>query len=601
MENDFKNGMLAMENKNYDDAIRYFSRCIDVNPENFEAFYQRGLAKSYIPKYVGDISIKDEIEDFTLAINLHPDYFDAYCGRGLAYSNLENYELAILDYSKAIEIQPSDASNYSHRAYLYIQSKKYSQAVIDLDYFIENEKSIEELMWAYEKRAFANLVSRNYSNAILDFNKILPNEKRSDYYLSRARAYFGLAKYKDAIIDFNAALKIDQEEQSARFFLNLIDEIRIVSNISGERTLPDFIQNCQFLLTDDDFENLYNEANECVKVYPSFYLGYIFRAFVYLERKEYYKLNLDINESIKLKPGNEFALKLYEGIPYHLQKIEILIITYEEKKQKNPSLGFFHKLFAPIISSKETITEPKSDTEIKPIIEWVDIPSGTFIMGSPLDEPERGYEPQCQVTLSAFKMSKYLITFEQFDLFCEATYRLKPIDEGWDETRGRGKRPVVYISWFDALEFAEWMGCRLPSGAEWEYACRAGTTTPFYTGENLTTSEANYNGNHPYNNNKKGENRKIALPVGSFPPNSWGLYDMHGNVWECCNDWCGEHPTTPQINPQGPSTGKYRMIRGGSFCNSAHSARSASIAGDYPYNHSENHGFRLVLIEKEIL
>lgn len=294
------------------------------------------------------------------------------------------------------------------------------------------------------------------------------------------------------------------------------------------------------------------------------------------------------------------ALKLYEAIPTNLQRIDNSTISKSQVQQKKHFKTFLSKLFTSNVSLKESNIECIERSK-KPIIEWVDIPSGTYIMGSPADEPERSYEPQCQVTINAFKMSKYEITFEQFDLFCEATSRLKPIDEGWDETRGRGKRPVVYISWFDALDFAEWMGCRLPTGAEWEYACRAGTTTPFYTGENLTTSEANYDGNYPYNNNKKGESRKIALPVGSFLPNAWGLYDMHGNVWEWCNDWCGDHPTTPQINPQGPSTGKCRMIRGGSFCNSAHSARSASIAGDYPYNHSERHGFRLVLIEKKIL
>jgi hypothetical protein len=125
---------------------------------------------------------------------------------------------------------------------------------------------------------------------------------------------------------------------------------------------------------------------------------------------------------------------------------------------------------------------------------------------------------QRKINIKAFKMSKYEITFDQFDQFCLATARKKPRDK-W----GRGKMPVHLVTWNDAKSFADWMGCRLPTGAEWEYACRAGTTTPYNTGEEINSSQANIKG-------------KGTMPVGSFAPNAWGLYDMHGNVWEWCSN-----------------------------------------------------------------
>jgi formylglycine-generating enzyme required for sulfatase activity len=234
------------------------------------------------------------------------------------------------------------------------------------------------------------------------------------------------------------------------------------------------------------------------------------------------------------------------------------------------------------------------NSQDKPVIEWVKIPAGTFTMGSPEEEYDREVgEVQHKVTLNGFSMSKYEITFEQYDKFCDITGRQKPNDEGW----GRGNRPVINVTWNDAKAFAEWMGCRLPTEAEWEYACRAGTTTPFNTGENLTTSEANYDGTYPYHNFKSGQLWNKTLPVGSFKPNAWGLYDMHGNVWEWCNDFMDAYPTDSVSNPKGPSFGYVHVGRGGSWKNIAQRCRSAYRYGRSPNFKSDALGFRLVLVE----
>ena len=240
-------------------------------------------------------------------------------------------------------------------------------------------------------------------------------------------------------------------------------------------------------------------------------------------------------------------------------------------------------------SENSTKAEPPSTH--KPDIEFVDIPAGTFVMGSPVTEQGRkDDEIQHKVTLSAFKMSKYCVTVEQYNLFCESTGRRKP----WYGPNGNDKMPVTQVTWDDAAAFAEWMGCRLSTEAEFEYAARANTTTPFYTGNCLTTDQANFNGDEPYANCEKGTNRNKPTIVGSFAANKFGLYDMHGNMVEWCSDWYGEYNIHEQLNPKGPETGKIKVLRGGGFWNPEWRCRSACRNGDPPGNRGAGLSFRIV-------
>jgi formylglycine-generating enzyme len=265
--------------------------------------------------------------------------------------------------------------------------------------------------------------------------------------------------------------------------------------------------------------------------------------------------------------------------------------------------------------------------EVKKIaIEWANIPAGSFTMGSQnaeAAEADLEYECQHQVTLNAFKISKFEITIGQFKAFVDSTGYITDAENGikeltgsyiWTESKFEAKKgvnwkcdemgnlrsvtdynyPVIHISWNDANAYATWKGCRLPTEAEWEYACRAGTTTPFSTGDNLTTSQANYDGNKPFNNFPKGDFREKIMTVGSFAPNAWGLYDMHGNVFEWCSDWFSKYPPSPETNPTGPSEGSYRIQRGGSWMSEAKICRSASRFMCSPEGRSATLGFRIV-------
>ena len=259
----------------------------------------------------------------------------------------------------------------------------------------------------------------------------------------------------------------------------------------------------------------------------------------------------------------------------------------------------------------------------KPTIAFVSIPAGTFTMGSPYDQANReDDEIPHQVTLSAFKMSKYEITNAQYAAFLNAknigsdgeyaagafptqaliyqsrgnyVWGLHYVDGQWVPVAGYENYAVINVTWYGASEFAAYMGCRLPTEAEWEYACRAGTTTHFNTGICLNTTQANYNGNYPMEWCSEGiYNRGKTMPVGSFAPNAWGLYDMHGNVWEWCSDWYDEYPIYAQTNPKGPASGPGRVLRGGSWGNNARYCRSAFRFNDDPDLNSSLIGFRVV-------
>jgi formylglycine-generating enzyme required for sulfatase activity len=216
----------------------------------------------------------------------------------------------------------------------------------------------------------------------------------------------------------------------------------------------------------------------------------------------------------------------------------------------------------------------------------VEIKPGTFMMGSRASEPNRSDdETQHEVTISkAFWLGQTEVTQAQW----HAVMGTNP-----SEFEGNPTHPVDEFSWNDAQEFCRClsqktgMTFRLPTEAEWEYACRAGTTTAYSFGD-----DASRLGQHAWFGDNSGRSTK---PVGTRKPNAWGLYDMHGNVWEWCSDWYGEYPSGAATDPQGPRSGTHRVLRGGSWNLSSQYCRAANRNYDDPGSLISRFGFRVAM------
>jgi len=297
------------------------------------------------------------------------------------------------------------------------------------------------------------------------------------------------------------------------------------------------------------------------------------------------------------------------------------------------------KAKAPAIASvKPAAAQPKlRDRYSEPLTgaEFVYIPPGEFMMGSPENEPERcDDETLHRVRLTrGFYMQTTQVTVGQWRIFVKNTgFKSQAETEGgtfvwtgskieldkryyWDNPlfSHADSHPVTCVSWNDAQAFITWLNrsldsarlsgvgersrtYSLPTEAEWEYACRAGTSTPFSFGVCLSADQANYDGNYPLKGCPKGKYREKTVPAASFLSNAWGLYDMHGNVWEWCQDWYEDYSSGPVTDPMGPDRGSNRVFRGGSWHSIAQYCRSERRYRYSPGARINNLGFRPVLL-----
>ncbi|MBL8482005.1 MAG: formylglycine-generating enzyme family protein [Rhodocyclaceae bacterium] len=221
------------------------------------------------------------------------------------------------------------------------------------------------------------------------------------------------------------------------------------------------------------------------------------------------------------------------------------------------------------------------------------IKPGRFLMGSPPDEAERwDDEVLHQVTFTQ--------GFWLADTACTQALWQAVMGENPSHFKDDAHNPVEQVSWDDVQAFLNKLSVAvphfaagLPTEAQWEYACRADTQTLFSFGANITPEQVNYDGTKPYAGGRKGKDRQKTVPVASLPPNAWGLYEMHGNVWEWCADWYGDLSAEPAIDPAGPVEGARRVLRGGAWYYDGRYCRSACRFRFEPDDRNLNFGFRL--------
>jgi formylglycine-generating enzyme required for sulfatase activity len=269
--------------------------------------------------------------------------------------------------------------------------------------------------------------------------------------------------------------------------------------------------------------------------------------------------------------------------------------------------------------------EPFEDV---PGLQMLHVPAGHFLMGSAPEEPGRFNDegPQHEVHLREFFLAQTPITQAQWRAVAQWERQEHEEDELWPEQldpdlvaklsnpdRFRGdQRPVVNVSWREAMAFCQRLSLRtgknytLPSEAQWEYACRAGTTAPFQFGDTISTELANYDGRKTYGDGSEGVFRNQTTDVASFPPNAWGLHDMHGNVWEWCADhWHANYEGAPKDGrawlDENANEHQSRLLRGGSWFDGPQLCRSAFRNRYHPEYRLDDGGFRVCCLPQDLI
>ena len=410
------------------------------------------------------------------------------------------------------------------------------------------------------------------------YGSSLDAKKKAESYLSQGIARFAAREQESAISCLDMALKINPELTRAYYSRGLILYTLGKTKANLEQAVENF--------------------DRALSLSPDWQLAFLSRAVTKMSLEDYigamgdfYRagliLDVDAAESelekiIKALP--DFPDRTIENFEFELITVNVEGVEIKRDRLNN---NFF----------SENLGNGA-------VIEMVAIPGGTFTMGSPVTEGYNWERPEHEVTVKPFFMSKFVITQKIWQVIAALPKISRDLPINLAKFKG-DDRPIDSITWEDANEFCARLSkktgleYRLPSEAEWEYACRAGTKTPFHFGKTINSNLANYDGNYTYAAEAEGEARGQTTKVGSFPPNAFGLYDMHGNVWEWCSDsWHDNYNSAPSDGSIWLANDKdfphLPLLRGGSWNNSPDNCRSASRLLFSPECNLDRCGFRIV-------
>jgi len=389
------------------------------------------------------------------------------------------------------------------------------------------------------------------------------------------------------------------------FFIHAVG----VGNIDPPKD-EDILLKARMLIREGDFESAIKELYDVTaklktilaqkrNLAEAYYLLARVYKIVQMEDKykEHLKMAFQTFPNLNLPEPDPEIRDMAEKIKAELEAEKIL----QKEKPKQPKKKKFPVLLTLggaalvtaavlLLTRKKKPDESHYDTEALGI-QWIDIPAGEFLMGDNFNEGGADEQPAHTVNLSAYKISRYEVTFAQYDAFCTETNRNKSDDYGW----GRDTRPVVDVTWDDAKAFCDWLSQKtgknlhLPSEAQWEKAARGTGANPgkYPWGNAIPSCDmTNYN-------NCRGR----TMPAGSYPANAspYGVYDMAGNVYEWCGDWydAAYYAVSPRDNPTGPGSGTKRVSRGGAWNNSAERIRCCYRDSTIPSSANNRMGFRI--------
>ena len=491
---------------------------------------------------------------------------------------------------------------------------------LDKKFYRASERALKMKWFLFASLAILIVVGSAVAVIFVKRQEIIAkvNEKKANYNIAKLYE-------REAGLSLNAALKGDNpDENFQKVWLYTLEALN--KDIPSERELPDSVERLGRRIIqlgllrgagvrEDNRYRAFNPTDKTVRHWESDLAGAFKKAGKDApEFKAVYRCSFALfpykMEEISLVPVRDGppggTAPWYAEYPRPAGKdpVQWMIESAAKAVSENKltldgvSPAWIDKITVSDSSSAEFVKQPETVT-LAPDVQmtFVFIPPGSFFMGSPLGEPERN--PDEKLHMVTLTKGFYLQTTEVTQGQWKAVMGENPsfFQKCGDDC------PVEQISWEDAKEFIKKLEqkrlgkYRLPTEAEWEYACRAGTTTPFYFGRCLGTKEANYNRKFPLSGCPEGEySEGTTTPVKNFPPNSWGLYGMHGNVREWCEDVYYGYSLGEVIDPHGPSGGSYRVFRGGGWDGSARLVRSANRDCILPdYRVKNNLGFRLVL------